>query len=102
MDIRKDRGSLDPTADNPGLVSPRHQFYVRSSIDLPKHFEHDLDVRYTDRLPGLNIPSYYSVATHFGWRPPAGLEFSGGTQNLLNRAHLEFLPHFIHTPPPQV
>jgi iron complex outermembrane receptor protein len=102
MDIRKDRGSLDPTADNPGLVSPRHQFYVRSSIDLPKHFEHDLDVRYTDRLPGLNIPSYYSVDTHFGWRPRAGLEFSVGSQNLLNRRHLEFLPDFINTSPTEI
>src|SRR3981081_1973386 len=46
MDIRKDPSSLDPTADDPGLVSPRHQFYVRSSIDLPKHFENDFDVRY--------------------------------------------------------
>jgi iron complex outermembrane receptor protein len=102
MDIRKDSGSLDPTADNPGLASPRHQFYVRSSIDLPKHFEHDLDVRYTDRLPGLNIPSYYSVDTHFGWRPRAGLEVSVGSQNLLNKRHLEFLPDFINTSPTEI
>jgi iron complex outermembrane receptor protein len=99
MDIRKDLNSLDPSADNPGLVSPRHQFYVRSSIDLPKHFEHDLDVRYTDRLPGVNIPSYYSVDTRFGWRPKGGMELSVGSQNLLNRQHLEFLPDFINTSP---
>jgi iron complex outermembrane receptor protein len=102
MDIRKDKGSLDPTADNPGLVSPRHQFYVRSSIDLPKHFEHDFDVRYTDRLPGLNIPSYYSLDTHFSWRPTAGLEFSVGSQNLLNKRHLEFVPDFINTSPTEI
>ncbi len=102
MDIRKDIGSLDPTADNPGLVSPRHQFYVRSSIDLPKHLEYDLDVRYTDRLPGLNIPSYYSVDTHFGWRPTPGVELAVGSQNLLNKRHLEFVPDFINTSPTQV
>jgi iron complex outermembrane recepter protein len=102
MDIRKDKGSLDPTADDPGLVSPRHQFYVRSSIDLPKHFEHDFDVRYTDRLPGLNIPSYYSVDTRLGWRPTAGLELSVGSQNLLNKRHLEFVPDFINTSPTEV
>jgi iron complex outermembrane receptor protein len=102
MDIRKDITSLDPTADNPGLVSPRHQFYVRSSIDLPKHFEYDLDVRYTDRLPGLNIPSYYSVDTHFGWRPMAGLELSVSSDNLLNKRHLEFVPDFINTSPTEV
>jgi iron complex outermembrane receptor protein len=102
MDIRKDISSLDPTADNPGLVSPRHQFYVRSSIDLPKHFEHDLVVRYTDRLPGVNIPSYYSLDTRFGWRPRTGVELSVGSQNLLNRQHLEFLPDFINTSPTEV
>jgi iron complex outermembrane receptor protein len=102
MDIRKDPDSLDPTADNPGLVSPRHQFYVRSSIDLPKHFEHDFVVRYTDRLPGVSIPSYYSVDTRFGWRPRSPLELSVGSQNLLNRQHLEFLPDFINTSPTEV
>jgi iron complex outermembrane receptor protein len=102
MDIRKDPDSLDPTADNPGLVSPRHQFYVRSSIDLPKHFEHDFDVRYTDRLTGLSIPSYYSLDTHFGWRPTKTYELSIGSQNLLNKQHLEFLPDFINTSPTEV
>jgi iron complex outermembrane receptor protein len=102
MEIRKDPSSLDPTADDPGLVSPRHQFYVRSSIDLPKHFEHDFDVRYTDRLPGLNIPSYYSLDTHLGWRPRTGLELSVGSQNLLDKRHLEFVPDFITTSPTEV
>ena len=102
MDIRKDAISLDPTADNPGLVSPRHEFYVRSSIDLPKHFEHDFDVRYTDRLPGLNIPSYYSLDTHFGWTPRRDWELSVGSQNLLNKRHLEFVPDFITTSPTEI
>jgi iron complex outermembrane recepter protein len=102
MDIRKDLNSLDPTADDPGLSSPRHQFYVKSSLDLPKHFDHDLVVRYTDRLPGLNLPSYYSVDTHFGWRPTSQLELSVGSQNLLNKKHLEFLPDFIDTSPTEV
>jgi iron complex outermembrane receptor protein len=102
MDIRKDKASLDPTADDPGLVSPRHQFYVRSSFDLPKHFEYDADVRYTDRLAGLKIPSYYSVDTRLGWRPTAGVELSVGSQNLLNKRHLEFVPDFINTSPTEV
>jgi iron complex outermembrane recepter protein len=102
MDIQKDLTSLDPTADNPGLSSPRHQFYVKSSLDLPKHFDHDLVVRYTDRLPGLNIPSYYSLDTRFGWRPTSRLELSISSQNLLNKKHLEFLPDFIDTSPTEV
>ena len=102
MDLRKDASSLDPTADNPGPSSPRHQFYVRSSLDVFKSLEHDLIVRYVDQLPGLNIPSYYSVDTHFSYKLPSRIELSVGSRNLLNKEHLEFVPDFINTSPTKV
>jgi iron complex outermembrane receptor protein len=102
MDIQKDSTSLDPTADIPNGSSPRHQLYVRSSIDLPKHWEHDFVVRYVDRLPGINIPSYYSLDTHISWKASATMELSIGSENLLNRKHLEFVPDFINTSPTEV
>ena len=102
MNIHKDATSLDPTPDNPGLSSPRHEFYVRSSLDIFRHLEHDLTVRYVDRLVGLNIPSYYSVDTHFSYPLPHSFQLSVGSQNLLNQKHLEFLPDFINTSPTQV
>lgn len=102
LDIRKDKTSLDPTADNPDLSSPRHQFYVRSSLDVFRRLEHDLTLRYVDTLSGLNIPSYYSLDTHFGYALRNGFELSLGSQNLLNHQHLEFIPDFINTSPTQV
>jgi iron complex outermembrane recepter protein len=102
MDLHKDASSLDPTTDNPGLSSPRHQFYVRSSLDVFKSLEHDLIVRYVDKLPGLNIPSYYSVDTHFSYKLPSRIELSVGSRNLLNKEHLEFVPDFINTSPTKV
>jgi iron complex outermembrane receptor protein len=102
MDIRKDKDSLDPTPDNPDGASPRHQWYLRSSWDLPKHLEQDLTVRFVDRLASLNIPSYYSFDAHLGWRPLAPLEISVGGQNLLNNKHLEFIPDFINISPTEV
>jgi iron complex outermembrane receptor protein len=102
MNIQKNSDSLDPTADNPDGASPRHQWYVRSSLDLPKHLEQDLIVRYVDRLPSLNIPSYYSLDANFSWRPVTHLEFSVGGQNLLNHQHVEFIPEFINTMPTRV
>lgn len=99
MDIRKNSDSLDPTADNPDGSSPRHQWYVRSSIDLPKHFDQDTTLRFVDRLPALNLPGYYSLDAHFGWRPARNLELSLGGQNLLDNRHLEFLPDFVNTSP---
>jgi len=101
-DIRKNSDSLDPTPDSPNGSSPRHQWYLRSSIDLPKHFEHDTTLRFVDHLPSLNIPSYYSLDSHLGWRPVSTVEFSIGGQNLLDNHHLEFIPDFINTAPTEV
>jgi iron complex outermembrane receptor protein len=102
MDISKNANSLDPTPDLPNGSSPRHQWYVRSSIDLPKHFDDDTTLRFVDHLPSLNIPSYYSLDAHLGWRPVPTVEFSIAGQNLLNNQHLEFIPDFINTSPTQV
>ena len=102
MDISKNANSLDPTPDLPNGSSPRHQWYVRSSIDLPKHFDDDTTLRFVDHLPSLNMPSYYSLDAHLGWRPVPSVEFSIGGQNLLNNQHLEFIPDFINTSPTEV
>jgi iron complex outermembrane recepter protein len=102
MDIRKDATSMDPTPDNPDMSSPRHQFYVRSSLDVFRHLEHDLTIRYVANLPGLSIPSYYSVDTHFSYALPRSFELSIGSQNLLNHQHLEFVPDFINISPTEV
>jgi iron complex outermembrane receptor protein len=102
MDIAKNKDSLDPLADVPNGSNPRHQFYARSSIDLPKKLETDLTIRYVDSLPGINIPSYYSFDAHVGWKPHKTVEFSIGGQNLTNNRHLEFIPDFISTSPSEV
>jgi iron complex outermembrane receptor protein len=99
MNIHKNANSLDPTPDNPNGSSPRHQWYLRSSIDLPKHFEQDTTLRFVDQLPSLNVPSYYSLDAHLGWRPVTSLELSIGGQNLLNNRHFEFMPDFVNTSP---
>jgi iron complex outermembrane receptor protein len=99
MNIQKNSDSLDPTNDSPNGSSPRHQWYLRSSIDLPKHFEHDTTLRFVDHLSSLDIPSYYSLDAHLGWRPVSPVEFSIGGQNLLDNQHLEFIPDFINTAP---
>src|SRR6202140_2090413 len=99
MDIHKNSNSQDPTADIPNGASPRHQWYLRSSIDLPKHFDQDTTLRFVDQLPGLNVPSYYSLDAHLGWRPVTRVELSIGGQNLLNNWHFEFMPDFVNTSP---
>lgn len=102
MNIHKNADSLDPLPDIPNGESPRNQFYFRSSLDLPKHLEQDLMLRYVDQLPGLDIPSYYSLDLHIGWKPVSKLQVSFGAQDLLNSKHLEFIPEFINTLPTEV
>src|SRR5690242_7644438 len=102
MNIRKNSDSLDPTPDNPSGQSPRHQFYGRSSVDLPKSFQQDLTLRYVDQLPNSGLPCYYSLDFHLGWPPGTHLELSFVGQDLLNSRHLEFVPEFINTTPTEV
>src|SRR6267154_1673957 len=99
MNISKNLDSQDPTPDNPNGSSPRHQWYLRSSIDLPKHFDQDTTLRFVDHLSGLSLPGYYSLDAHLGWKPVSSLELSIGGQNLLDNRHLEFLPDFVNTSP---
>ena len=102
MSLHKNADSLDPLPDNPAGSSPRNQMYLRSSVDLGKHIEHDFVVRYVGQLSGLGIPGYSSLDTHLTWKTRSGVDFSVGSQNLLNNQHLEFLPDFINTSPTQV
>lgn len=99
MDIHKDKNSLDPIADLPNGENPKHQFYFRSSLDLPKHIEQDLIVRHVTQLPGLNIPSYSSLDGGIHWKPMLNLELSFNGENWLDSRHMEFIPDFINTVP---
>ena len=102
MNIHKNADSLDPLPDIPNGENPHNQWNVRSSLDLPKHIEQDTMLRYVDKLPALNIPSYYSLDLHIGWKPIPQVQFSFGGQDLLNSKHLEFIPDFLNTLPTEV
>jgi iron complex outermembrane recepter protein len=102
MNIHKDSTSQDPTADLPNGENPRNQYNFRSSLDLPKHIEQDLMLRYVDKLPSLNVPSYYSLDLHLGWNPLPQVRLSFNGNDLLNSQHIEFVPDFINTLPTEV
>ncbi len=102
MNIHRDQDSMDFSSPNPGGVSPRHHYHLRSSVDLPMNFEQDVTLRYVHSLDGLQIPSYYSLDGRIGWKLMPNVEFSLTGENLLNKRHLEFRPDFINTWPTQV
>src|SRR5258708_10128799 len=96
MDIHKDSDSQDPTADTPNGSSPRHQWYLRSSIDLPKHFDHDTTLRFVDHLSSLNLPGYYSLAAHLGWKPVTNLQLSIAGCKLFGERRLGVFSGFVY------
>jgi iron complex outermembrane receptor protein len=76
--------------------TPRHQFGLRSFLDLPSSFELDAQLRHlTDikKLPaittGEGIPGYSELDVRLGWHGWKQLEISLVGQNLLHDHHVE-------------
>lgn len=83
--------------DNPLLDSmPRHQFQIRSDLDLPAHLELSSAVYFVDRTEApygageIIIPSYFRVDIGLTWRPFKNLEIGIWGQNLQADQHQEF------------
>lgn len=77
--------------------SPRHQFSLRSSLNLSRNVELDMWARYVDRLPAYDISSYVTIDARLAWAPVDGLELALVGQNLLEDQHPEFEPEFLGT-----
>ncbi len=99
MNIHKNNDSLDPTPDLPNGTNPEHQFYFRSSLELPKHIEQNLIVRHVTQLSSLNVPGYSSLDAGIRWTPAPSWELSFHGENWLNHRHPEFAPDFVNTLP---
>jgi iron complex outermembrane recepter protein len=99
MNIHKNSDSSDPTPDLPNGENPKHQFYFRSSLELPKHLQQNLIVRHVTQLSSLNVPAYSSLDGGIRWTPVPGWEFSFNGENWLNNRHTEFVPDFVNTLP---
>ncbi|HVU25662.1 MAG TPA: TonB-dependent receptor [Opitutus sp.] len=82
--------ALNETAD------PRHQFSLRSTMDLSHDLALDVAFRWIDALPINNgptpgtVPAYGELDVRLGWRPTTRLELSVVGQNLLHRQHQEY------------
>jgi iron complex outermembrane receptor protein len=93
------RPGIDLASSSATGESPRHQLYLRSSWDLPRGLELDLMARSVDDLPAAAVEGYTSLDLRLGWRPLQRLELSLVGQNLLDGAHVEFVPEIIPTHP---
>jgi iron complex outermembrane receptor protein len=82
--------ALNETAD------PKHQFSLRSSLNLPMHSEFDAGLRWVDTLHNNNgatvgtVPSYIELNTRLAWHASDRLELSMVGENLLHNHHPEY------------
>jgi iron complex outermembrane receptor protein len=82
--------ALNETAD------PKHQFSLRSSLDLPWQLHFDATLRWVDTLiinngstPGT-VPSYAELDARLTWQATRRLELSVAGHNLLHDHHPEY------------
>jgi iron complex outermembrane receptor protein len=89
-DLRLKRGSSDPNGVQAAGNDPEHQFSARSAMNLPYNVVFDLALRWIDRLPNPNVPSYVALDARLGWMVREGVELSLTGVNLTDRRHPEF------------
>jgi len=91
------RIAVEPQGDVPRLTpdpsvgsSPRHQGYLRSSLDLPARTTFDASLRLVSALSTPKVPAYAELDLRASWKPASGLELALVGQNLLDSHHPEF------------
>lgn len=81
---------------------PKHQFTLRSQLELQRNVELDAFFRYINKLPGIDVASYKALDIRLAWKPLSNVELSVIGQNLLQSHHQEFAPEVIQTMPVQI
>ncbi len=92
LDLSVDPSSLDTSLVLTTYQSPRWQAGLRSSWNLSRSWEADLDLRHVGALaqPGRGIPAYHTLDVRVGKQLGSGWELSLVGQNLLAPSHQEF------------
>jgi iron complex outermembrane recepter protein len=91
MAVKRDPSSQDPRIEQTPGDTPKHQFQIRSLLNLRRNVEWDSSLMYVSSLKNQNIQGYVRVDTRLGWRLGEFIELSITGQNLLAPRHLEFL-----------
>jgi iron complex outermembrane receptor protein len=90
IDIDPKPGSTDTTQGSGESHDPKHQFSLRSSLDLPGKWTFDVGFRAVSDIENQQVPGYSEVDARVGWEPARDLELSLVGQNLLHDRHPEF------------
>ncbi len=100
--LRMEAGMAEISNFDQAYHSPPNQFFLRSSLNLPRGIEFDSIVRYVDKMRSLSVPSYWALDLRLAWKPAKDLEMSLVGRNLLSSRHEEFLGSYLPVPPTEV
>jgi iron complex outermembrane receptor protein len=90
QDLRLKPGSGDTMGVAAAGNDPKHQWNLRSSLDLPGRQEFDVMLRHVASLPSPSVPGYTALDARYAWHFERGLEVALIAQNLFDRSHPEF------------
>jgi iron complex outermembrane receptor protein len=88
--FRNDSIGAPPGTTARVLQSPRHQFSIRSNLNLPHRFEFDAAVYRVGRVDPLVADPYTRLDLRLGWHLGERADISIVGQNLLSPIHSEF------------
>ena len=90
QDLHLKPGSGDTSGVAAAGNDPKHQWNLRSSLDLPGRQEFDVMLRHVAPLPSPSVPGYTALDARYAWHFEGGLEVALIAQNLFDRSHPEF------------
>ncbi len=88
--LRLKPGSGDTMGVAAAGNDPKHQWNLRSSLDLPGRQEFDVMLRHVAPLPSPGVPGYTALDARYAWHFERGIELALIAQNLFDRSHPEF------------
>jgi iron complex outermembrane receptor protein len=88
--ISRAPGSRDVSGGVNEANDPRHQFNLRSSVDLPRGVQFDVLLRHVSQLPHPDVPAFSELSLRVGWIPVPHIETWLAGQDLLQEHHPEF------------
>jgi len=103
LDLNFDHGGTDAgTIHLLEGCAPRHQFSLRSEMNLLENVSFDVGLRYVDPLNNPGIPAYTALDLRLAWQPSKRVEVALVGLNLLDPVHPEFAATQVITPQREV
>jgi len=90
MHFGHEPGSTDTNHGTSEAQDPQQQWSLRSTVDLPYHFQVDAAFRHVSTISIQHVPAYGELDLHLAWLPLSTLELSVTGRNLLHDHHAEF------------